>query len=97
MLIGRRRPLLRAATMVGAGAVAYNAGKRTQAGREHEYQQDMAIQQMGQSPQPTTSAPGSSGISEDAISRLKELGKLHEQGVLNDAEFEAQKKQILAG
>ncbi|MBR7826554.1 SHOCT domain-containing protein [Actinospica sp. MGRD01-02] len=30
------------------------------------------------------------------ISRLKELGALHDQGVLTDAEFEAQKAKVLA-
>jgi hypothetical protein len=34
-------------------------------------------------------------MSEDAMTKLKELGQLHEQGVLTDEEFAAQKAKVL--
>ena len=39
----------------------------------------------------------SSGPSKDAIEKLKELGQLHDQGVLTDEEFSTQKAQVLGG
>jgi Short C-terminal domain len=41
-------------------------------------------------------APPASDSPDDKMSELKELGDLHDQGVLTDDEFEAQKKKILA-
>jgi hypothetical protein len=34
-------------------------------------------------------------MSEDAMAKLKQLGELHEQGVLTDEEFAAQKAKVL--
>jgi hypothetical protein len=51
---------------------------------------------MAQAPPPPTPAPpASGGVSPDDVSRLQELGKLHEQGILTDEEFAQQKKLIL--
>jgi len=38
---------------------------------------------------------GSAGASQEGIDKLKELGQLHDQGILTDEEFAAQKTQIL--
>ena len=35
-------------------------------------------------------------MSEDTISKLKQLGDLHNSGVLTDEEFAAQKEKLLA-
>ena len=48
------------------------------------------------------SAPGgpsqeSAGPSHDAIEKLKDLGQLHDQGILTDEEFSTQKAQVLGG
>jgi hypothetical protein len=43
-------------------------------------------------PPPAPAAPNT----EDKLAQLKQLGELKESGVLTDAEFEAQKAQILA-
>ena len=34
---------------------------------------------------------------DDKLAQLKDLGALHEQGILSDAEFEVQKHAILNG
>jgi hypothetical protein len=49
-------------------------------------------------PAPPAAAPTpSAGVSSSDVSRLQELGKLHEQGVLTDEEFARQKTLILGG
>jgi hypothetical protein len=42
-----------------------------------------------------TAPPASDGMSEDSITRLKELGELHDQNVLSDEEFESEKSKLL--
>ncbi|MGZ3628609.1 MAG: SHOCT domain-containing protein [Ktedonobacteraceae bacterium] len=55
-----------------------------------------AYQQPAYAPPPQAAAPApSTGLSTDDISQLKQLGQLHESGVLTDAEFEAAKAKIL--
>ena len=97
MMMRRRRPLLRAATVAGAGAVAYHAGKKVQGGRDQDATQDEQIAevQQAQAAPPPPPAPAAGGLSQDAIEKLKELGQLHDQGVLSDGEFEAQKAKVL--
>lgn len=92
-LLRRRRPLLRAAA-VGGGA--YMLGKRHAESQEQEQEQDQYEQEAPpQEAPPESPPPSSGGISEDAMARLKELGQLHEQGVLTDEEFAQQKAKLL--
>jgi hypothetical protein len=87
----RRRPLLRAAA-VGGGA--YALGSHNRAAKQREADQDQQIDELqAQAPAP---APASGGISSDAVEKLQQLAKLHEQGVLTDEEFSAQKERLLA-
>ena len=90
----RRRPLLRAAA-VGGGA--YMAGKhRSNVEAEQQSQAYSEGQQSAMAaPAPPAAAPPSAGVSTSDVSRLQELGKLHEQGVLTDEEFARQKTLIL--
>ena len=94
----RRRPLLRAAA-VGGGADYM--GKRRAQGQTQDADQDQRLdtlesQQQVPAPAAPAAAP-SAGISSDAMAKLQELGKLHEQGVLTDEEFSTQKARLLAG
>jgi len=81
----RRRPLMRAAMVGGAG---YYAGKKIQQGREQDAGQDEVETQQA-------AAPSAGGMSNDMIDQLGKLGQLHEQGVLTDDEFAAQKQKLL--
>jgi hypothetical protein len=81
MLMRRRRPLMRAAMV---GGVAYHAGKKVQEGRDAPVDDP-------QQPEPA------GGITDDTIEQLGKLGQLHDQGVLTDAEFDAQKQKLLEG
>lgn len=100
----RRRPLLRAAA-VGGGA--YMAGKHVANSQAHEAYQD---EQLAQAQQPQAYAPppppayapppppaAAGGLAPGVIDQLKELGQLHDSGVLTDEEFAAQKQRLLNG
>jgi hypothetical protein len=52
-------------------------------------------QQSAMAAPPAPTAAPSTGVSDSDVSRLQELGKLHEQGVLTDEEFARQKALIL--
>ena len=70
----------------------------TRAGNSAEAEQDQQINEL-QSQAPVAAAapaPASAGISSDAVEKLQQLAKLHEQGVLTDEEFAAQKQRLLA-
>jgi hypothetical protein len=91
MLRRRRRPLMRAAMIGGAGYVA---------GKKMGQASDGGAQGGAEEQQVASSAPvdaPSSGISDGAIERLKQLGSLHDQGVLTDEEFNAEKQKVLEG
>ena len=87
MPLRRRRPLLRAAA-VGGGAYL--------AGRHAERREAAQFDEPYHEPYPPTPAPTASGVSGDAIDKIKELAQLHDQGVLTDEEFAAQKARLLA-
>lgn len=100
-LIGRRRPLMRAAMVGGAG---YAAGKRRARTEQHEYDQDAAIAQEAPPAAPAApaappaAAPAPAAMSEaDRIQALKNLKELLDSGVLTQAEFDAQKQKLLNG
>ncbi len=102
-LVGRRRPLMRAAMVGGAG---YAVGKRRAASQQHEYEQDAQLAEV-QQPQaaaapppaaPAPAAPAPAAMSEaERIEALKNLKELLDTGVLTQAEFDAQKQKLLSG
>jgi hypothetical protein len=100
MPLMRRRPLLRAAA-VGGGA--YMAGKSRARSQDREMDQEQRIQGLESEPAAPPPAPAyaapppppPTGIQPDAIARLQQLGQLHDQGVLTDEEFAAQKTKLL--
>jgi hypothetical protein len=67
------------------------------AGRvQHRQQQRWAQQETEQAQEaPAAQAPAQAAAGDDSIQRLKELGELHESGVLTDEEFAAQKAKLL--
>ncbi len=86
-------PLLRRVARVAAvGAVAGGAAgavQHRQQGRWARQEEEQAAQQQQQ----TAAAPPPQ--EEDPMEKLKELGQLHESGVLTDEEFAAAKAKIL--
>ena len=89
----RRRPLMRAAMVGGAG---YMAGKHMQQGREREEAQDEQIADLQQQQAPPQAAPAGE-TTDDMVDSLTKLKGLLDSGVLTQAEFDAQKQKILAG
>ncbi|MGW9137289.1 SHOCT domain-containing protein [Streptomyces sp. NPDC055681] len=68
-------------------------GAQEAAAREEAAAQQQAVQQQTPPAQAAPPAPPA----DDIIDRLERLAELKKQGILTDAEFEAQKAKILAG
>jgi hypothetical protein len=84
------RGIARTAVVAGTATAVSNRVSRRQAGR-WAAQQAPDVQQ---APQP---APVPAGTDTNTkLAQLRELGQLHESGVLDDAEFELQKSRILS-
>jgi hypothetical protein len=77
------RGVARTAVRAGTATAVSNRVSRRQANRWAQEDQPMQPQAA-----PAASAP-------DPIAQLKELGELHESGVLTDEEFAAQKAKLL--
>src|SRR5437763_8535655 len=96
---GRRRPLMRA---VAVGGGAYVAGKHRaraqdeQAAAESEQVQSTSPPETEPPAAETAAAASAGGLSEDAITKLKQISDLHASGVLSDEEFAQQKERLLA-
>jgi hypothetical protein len=76
------------------GTAGYYAGKRIQEGQEEDAYRDARLEELEARQAPAAPV---GGISDTSIQQLEKLGQLHDQGVLTDAEFEAQKQKVLQG
>jgi hypothetical protein len=88
---GLVRGVARTAVIAGTATAVSNRVSRRQAGRWAAQEQQAAPQQEAVYAQPPPAAP-----QPDKLAQLRELGSLRDQGVLTEAEFEAQKYKILA-
>ena len=84
---GLLRGMARTAVVAGTATAVSNRVSRRQGNR---WAQQDEQQQYEQAPPPAPAA------APDTVSQLKDLADLKAQGVLTDAEFEAQKAKILA-
>ncbi len=97
---GLIRGVARTAAIAGTATAVSNRVSRRQASRWAEQdgpqyanpRADMAQQQYQE---PAPAAPAPAAATADPIAQLKELGELHQSGVLTDEEFAAQKAKIL--
>jgi Short C-terminal domain len=88
---GLLRGVARTAVIAGTATAVSNRVSRRQANRwAQQEDQQYAQQQYAQAPPPAPAA------APDTVAQLKELADLKSQGILTDAEFEAQKAKILA-
>ena len=85
---GLLRGVARTAVIAGTATAVSNRVSRRQANRWAQQEQE---QQYAQEPPPAYAAPA-----RDTVTQLKELAELRSQGILTDAEFQAQKAKILA-
>ena len=94
-------PFLLRAAIIGGGA--YAIGKRVQGNRDVQAEQNAQIadlqQQQAQQQQQQQQAPAAAPAAsqEDQYKQLTQLKSLLDQGVLTQAEFDAQKTRILQG
>jgi len=85
---GLLRGVARTAVIAGTAThVSNNVSRRQQ----NRWAQQQAPQGYSEEPAPQAAAPQAA----DPIAQLKDLGELHESGVLTDEEFAAQKAKIL--
>jgi hypothetical protein len=85
--------MARVAVASGTATAVSNRVSRRQAERWAEQGQASPAYLGGTAQAPAPAAPAPAGA--DPIEQLKELGQLHQQGVLTDEEFAAQKAKIL--
>ncbi|GAA4690915.1 SHOCT domain-containing protein [Nocardioides conyzicola] len=91
--------MARTAVVAGTATAVSNRVSRRQAGRwqaqaDAEAYQQQQYQQPAYAPPPP--APPAPSSSDDLIGQLQKLGALRDQGVLTDAEFQAQKARLLS-
>ncbi|WIX81850.1 SHOCT domain-containing protein [Amycolatopsis carbonis] len=90
---GLLRGLARTAAIAGTATAVSNRVSRRQGQRwSRQEDEQYAQQQQHDTPPPQSAA----APARDAVTQLKELAELKAQGVLTDAEFEAEKAKILA-
>jgi Short C-terminal domain len=88
---GLLRGVARTAVIAGTATAVSNRVSRRQGNRwAQQEEQQYAQQQYAQAPPPAPAA------APDTVTQLKELADLKSQGILTEAEFEAQKAKILA-
>jgi len=90
---GLIRGVARTAVIAGTATSVSNRVSRRQAGRWAEQDAQTSPQQQPMAP-PQASAPAGGGM-DDKLAQLEKLGQLKSQGVLTEAEFEAQKAKLL--
>ena len=88
---GLLRGVARTAVVAGTATAVSNRVSRRQANRWASQDEAQYYQQQQYAAPPP--APASEAA--DPIAQLKELAELRSQGILTDAEFEAQKARIL--
>jgi hypothetical protein len=88
------RGIARTAAIAGTATAVSNRVSRRQQNRWAQQEDQQYAQQQPQyaAPPPQPAAPA-----RDQVAQLKDLADLKSQGILSDAEFEAQKARILTG
>ena len=101
-MLRRRGPGLlgmaaRTAVVAGtATAVSNKVSDRHAAKQEQQYEEQQAQQQPQEPQYAPPPPPAPAPVSESSmIEQLKQLGELHESGILTDEEFAAQKAKLL--
>ena len=89
------RGIARTAVIAGTATAVSNRVSRRQANR-WAAKDDQDQQQEAAPPEQPAPAQPQQSQTDSMLSQLKQLGELHESGVLSDAEFAAQKDKILA-
>jgi hypothetical protein len=89
---GLLRGMVRTAAVAGT-ATAVSGGVRRR--QERRWAEQEAPRGYAGAPAAPQAAPAAAPAGGSVIDQLKELGELKEQGILTEAEFEAQKAKVL--
>lgn len=92
---GLIRGVARTAVIAGTATAVSNNVSRRQANRWAEQEQPQQQQQYYQEPPPAPAPVAAAPAEDPAITKLKELAELHNQGILTDEEFAASKAKLL--
>ena len=95
--VGRTAVIAGTASAVAGGVSRRQTNKYNDKQAEDAAAQQSAYQQGLADAQPAPPPPAPAAGGGDMIGQLQQLGQLRDQGVLTDAEFEAQKAKLLAG
>jgi hypothetical protein len=102
-MMRRRRPLRRAAVVGGVAVAAHHAGtKSAQAQAAEQGQDEQMAELQAQQAQPQSAPPPAAPVAaevggSDMVTKLENLKKLLDEGVLTQAEFDMEKQKLLAG
>jgi hypothetical protein len=103
-LMRRRRPLLGAAMIGGAGVMAgRHAAQTSSREAEQEARLEQLEAQQGQQAAPAPAAAAAPAVApapaqgDDLVSQIQQLAQLRDSGVLTADEFDAAKQKLLAG
>ena len=98
---GLLRGVARTAVIAGTATAVSNRVSRRQAnrwaGQEEQQAYEAQADEQQQAYQAPAPAPASGADMDAKLDQLRQLGDLKSQGVLSEAEFEAQKQRILSG
>ena len=90
------RGMARTAVVAGTATAVSNRVSRRQANRWAQQDQYAPAYMSAQAPpEQYEQAPPAPAAGPDPIEQLRDLGELHQQGVLTDEEFAVQKEKIL--
>jgi hypothetical protein len=92
---GLLRGVARTAVVAGTATAVSNRVSRRQANRWSAQEEQQYYEQQQQYAPPPPPAPAPAAPAADPIEQLKDLAELKAQGILTEAEFEAQKARIL--
>ncbi len=91
------RGIARTAAIAGTATAVSNRVSRRQQNRWAQQEDQQYAQQQPQYAPPPPPPPPPAAPARDQVAQLKDLAELKSQGILTDAEFDAQKARILAG
>jgi Short C-terminal domain len=93
---GLLRGMARTAAVAGTATAVSNRVSRRQASRWSQQDAEAYPPQQQDAPQQYAAPPEPANGGDDLFEQLQKLGALHEQGILTDEEFAAQKAKLLA-
>ena len=93
--MGLLRGMARTAVVAGTATAVSNRVSRRQANRWAQQEDAQAYQEQQYAQPAPAPAPAPAAAAPDPIEQLEKLGQLKAQGLLTDAEFEAQKAKLL--